>query len=162
MIGSILRWQIVPSFRICTLFLQWFWISLVPSLSHVPLFVTRTLQVQHARLPCPSPTLELVQTHVHPVSDAIQPSHPLSCPSPPSFNLSQHQGLFQWVSSSYQVAKVLKFQLQQQFFQWISRTDFLLRIDWFDLLAVLGTLKSLLQHHNWSSSHVHTWLLEKP
>jgi len=68
---------------------------------------------------------ELVQTHAHWVSDAIQPAHPLSPPSPPAFNLSQHQGLFQWVSSSHQVAKVLEFQLQHQAFQWIFRTDFL-------------------------------------
>ena len=68
---------------------------------------------------------ELTQTHVHWVGNAIQPSHPLSSPSPPTFNLSQHQGLFQWVSSSYQVAKVLEFQLQHQSFQWIFRTDFL-------------------------------------
>jgi len=63
------------------------------------------------------------QTHVHQVGDAIQPSHPLSSPSPPALNLSQHQGLFQWVSSSHQVAKVLEFQLQHQSFQWIPRTD---------------------------------------
>ena len=68
---------------------------------------------------------EPAQTHVHWVSDAIQPSHPLSSPSPPAFNLSQHQGLFQWISSSKQVAKVLEFQLQHQSFQWIFRTDFL-------------------------------------
>ena len=68
--------------------------------------------------------LELAQTHVHWVSGAIQPSHPLSSPSPPAFNLSQHQGLFQWASSSYQVAKVLKLQLQHPF-QWTFRTDFL-------------------------------------
>ena len=61
--------------------------------------------------------LELVQTHVHQVDDAIQPSHPLLPPSPPAFNLSQHQGLFQWVSSSHQVAKVLELQLQHQSFQ---------------------------------------------
>ena len=66
---------------------------------------------------------ELTQTHVHWVSDPIQPSHPLSAPSPSAFNLSQHQCLFQWVSSSQQVAKVLK--LQHQSFQWIFRTDFL-------------------------------------
>ena len=69
--------------------------------------------------------LELTQTHVHWVSDAIQLSHPLSSPSPPTFNLSQHQGLFQWVSSLHQVAKVLEFQLQHQSFQWIFRTDIL-------------------------------------
>ena len=68
--------------------------------------------------------LELIQTHVHWVSDAIQSSHPLSSPSPPAFNLSQHQGLFQWVSSLHQVAKGLELQLQQQFFQWTFRTDF--------------------------------------
>ena len=62
------------------------------------------------------------QTHVHCVSDAIQLSHPLSSPSPPAFNLSQHQGLFQWVSSSHQVAKILVFQLRQSF-QWILRID---------------------------------------
>ena len=67
----------------------------------------------------PEPT----QTHVHHVSDAIQPSHPLSSPSP-AFNLSQHHGLFQWVSSSHQVVKVLEFQLQHQSFQWILSTDF--------------------------------------
>ena len=66
--------------------------------------------------------LELPQTHVHRVGDAIQPSHPLSSPSPPAFNLSQHQGLFQWVSSSHEVAKVLE--LQHQSFQWIFRADF--------------------------------------
>ena len=67
--------------------------------------------------------LEFAQTHVHRVGDAIQPSNPLSSPSPPAFNLSQHQGLFQWVDSSYQVAKVLEFQLQHQSFQRIFRTD---------------------------------------
>ena len=66
---------------------------------------------------------EFTQTHVHWVSDAIQPSHPLSSPSPPAFNLSQHQSLFKWVNSSHQVAKVLEF--QHQSFQWIFRTDFL-------------------------------------
>ena len=68
---------------------------------------------------------EFTQTHVHWVGDAIQPSHPLSSLSPPTFNLCQHQGLFQWVSSSHLVAKVLEFQLQHQCFQWIFRTDFL-------------------------------------
>ena len=65
---------------------------------------------------------EFTQTHVHWVGNAIQPRHPLSSPSPPTFNLSQHQGVFQWVSSSYQVAKILEFQLQHQSFQWTPRT----------------------------------------
>ena len=69
----------------------------------------------------------------------------------PAFNLSQHQGLFQWVSSSHQVAKVLEFQLQHQSFRWMCRTDFF-RTGCFDLLAVLGTLKSLLQHHSSKAS----------
>ena len=68
---------------------------------------------------------ELTQTHVHWVSDAIQPPHSLSSPSPPTFNLSQLQGLFKWVSSSHQVTKVLDLQLQHQSFQWIFRTYFL-------------------------------------
>ena len=76
-------------------------------------------------LPVHHQLLELTQTHVHWVSDAIQPSHPLSSPSPPALNLSQHQGLFKWVSSSHQVAKVLEFQLQHQSFQWTPRTDLL-------------------------------------
>ena len=66
----------------------------------------------HHKLP------ELTQTHVHRVGDAIQPSHSLSSPSPPASNLSQHQGLFQWVNSSHEVPKVLEFQLQHQSFQW--------------------------------------------
>ena len=68
---------------------------------------------------------EFTQTHVHGVSDAIQPSHPLSSPSPPAPNSSQHQGLFQWVNTSFEVAKVLEFQLQHQSFQWTPRTDLL-------------------------------------
>ena len=70
---------------------------------------------------------EFTQTHVHRVGGAIQPCHPLSSPSPLAFNLPQHQGLFQWVSSLHQVAKVLKLQLQHQS-RWIFRTDFL--SDW--------------------------------
>ena len=90
---------------------------------------------------------EFTQTYVHRVSDAIQASHPLSSPSPPASNPSQHQGLFQWVNSSHEVAEVLEFQPQHQSFQWTPRTD-LFRMDWLDLLAVQGTLKSLLQHHS--------------
>ena len=74
-------------------------------------------------LPVHHQLLESTQTHVHWVGDAIQPSHPLSSPSPPALNLSQHQGLFKWVSSSHQVAKVLDFQLQNQSYQWTPRTD---------------------------------------
>ena len=68
---------------------------------------------------------ELAQTHVHRVGDAIQPSHPLSSPSPPAFNLSQHLGLFKWVSSSHEVAKVLEFQLQHCSLQRNPRAELL-------------------------------------
>ena len=85
----------------------------------------------------PEPT----QTHVHRVGDAIQPSHPLLSPSPPAFSLSQHQGLFQLVDSSHQVAKVLELQLQHQSFQWIFRM-ISFRMDWLDLLAVQRTQES--------------------
>ena len=71
----------------------------------------------HHRLP------EFTQTHAHLVGDAIQPSHPLLSPSPPAPNPSQHQGLFQWVNSLHEVAKVLEFQLQHRSFQWTPRTD---------------------------------------
>ena len=76
-------------------------------------------------LPVHHQLLESTQTHVHRVGDAIKPSHPLLSPSPPALNLPQHQGLFKWVSSSHQVAKVLEFQLQHQSFQWTPRTDLL-------------------------------------
>ena len=101
-------------------------------------------ELQHARPPCPSPTPG-VYSNSCPLSWWCHPS-----PSP-TFNLSQHQRLFKWVSSSHQVAKVLEFQLQHRSFQWIFRTDFL-RMDWLDLLAVQGTLKSLLQQHSSKAS----------
>ena len=94
---------------------------------------------------------ELTQTHVNRAGDAIQPSHPLSTPSPPAFNLSQYQGLFQWVGSSHQVAKSIEVSASDQSFQWIFRL-ISFRIDWLDLLAVQGTLKSLLQHHSSKAS----------
>ena len=83
----------------------------------------RPHEPQHARLPVHHQLPEFTQTHVHWVGDAIQPSHPLLSPSSPAFNLSQHQGLFQWISSLHQVAKTLEFQLQHQSFQWTPRTD---------------------------------------
>ena len=85
----------------------------------------RRQECQHARPPCPSPTPGVTQTHVHRVSDAIQPSHPLSSPSPPAPNPSQHQRLFQWVNSSHEVAKILEFQLQHHSFQRNPRADLL-------------------------------------
>ena len=94
---------------------------------------------------------EFTQTHVHRVSDAIQPSHPLSSPSPPAPDPSQHQGLFQWVNSLHEVAKYWSFSFN------ISPSNehsgpISFRMDWLDLLAVQGTLKSLLQHHSSKAS----------
>ena len=94
---------------------------------------------------------ESTQTHVHWVGDAIQPSHPLSSPSPPALNLSQHHGLFKWVGSSHQVAKVLELQLSiSPFNEHPGLISF--RMDWLDLLAVQGALKSLIQHHSSKAS----------
>ena len=94
--------------------------------------------------------LDYTQTHVHWVSDDIQPSNPLSSPSSPAFNLSQHRGLFKWVSSSHQVARVLEFQLQHPSSEYSGLISF--RMDWLDLLEVQGTLQSLLQHHSSKAS----------
>ena len=101
----------------------WWMLSSV-QLSHVWLFATPWTATHQASLVYHQ-LPELAQTHVHRVSDAIQPSHRLSSTSSPAFNLSQHEGLFQRVSSSHQGAKVLEPQLQHQYFQWIFRTDFL-------------------------------------
>ena len=118
--------------------------------------------------------LELAQTHVHWVSDAIQPPHPLSSPSPPAFNLSQHQGLFQWVSSLHQVAKatgasalapVLPTNIQDRFH--LGLTD-LISKESNGLSRVFSNIT--VQKHQffaaqlslWSNSHIHTWLLQKP
>ena len=110
-----------------------------PGLQHMPGFPA------HHQLP------ELAQTHVHQVHNAIQPSHPLSSPSPPAFNPSQNQGLFQTVGSLHQMAKVLELQLQHE-----SSSEYSglisFRVDWIDFLAVQGTLKSLLQHQNLKAS----------
>ena len=97
---------------------------IVSSVAQLCLTLCNPMDCNTPGLPVHQQLLEFTQTNVHWVSDAIQPSHFLSSPSPPTLNLSQHQGLFRWVSS-HQVAKVLEFQLQHQSFQWIFRTDFL-------------------------------------
>ena len=145
--------------------------------------VSNFLQPQHATLvhslDCSMPgfhvhykLLELTQTHVHRVSDAIQPSHPLSSPSSPSFNLSQHQGLFQWVSSSHQVSKVLEFHSISPSNEYSGLISF--RIDRLDLLQCKELSRVFsnitVQKHQFfsaqlssqSNSHIHTWPLEKP
>ena len=94
---------------------------------------------------------ELAQTHVHWASEAIQPPHPLSSPFPPALNLSHCQGLFQWLGSSHQVAKVVELELQLQSFPWIFKVDFL--SDWLVCSpCIQGTPESLLQHYSFKAS----------
>ena len=93
--------------------------------SCVQLFATPWTTACQPGFPVHHQLLRLAQTPVHWISDAIQPSHPLSSPSPPALNLAQHQGLFQWVNSSHHVAKLLELHLQHQSFQQIFRNDFL-------------------------------------
>ena len=122
---------------------------------------------------------ELAQTHVYWVGDAIQPSHPLSSSSPPALNLSQHQGLFKWVSSSHQLAKVLDFSISPS-----NEYSGLISLGWTGWISLQSKGLSRVFSKNkkgvfsrttiwkhqffctqpslWSNSHIHTWLLEKP
>jgi len=129
--------------RYCMIKLLSIWLSSKDVLYKIAICTTLHISVQYSSVAqlcltlcdpmnCRSPGLpvhhqlpEFTQTHVHRVSDAIQPSHPLSSPSSPDPNPSQHQSLFQWVNSSHEVAKVLEFPLQHQSFQWTPRTDLL-------------------------------------
>ena len=130
--------------------------------------------LQHARLPCHSPILELAQTHVHWVGDAIQPSYPLSSPFPPAFNLSQHQGFFpiNWLFTSgghrtgaSASASVLPMNIQDWFPLWLTG---LISLESKALSRVFSN--TIVQRHQffgtqpslWPNSHIHTWLLEKP
>ena len=99
--------------------------SSVQSLSRVRLFATPWTAAHQASLSITNSRTLLKLMSIMWVMPSNQPSHPLLSLSPSTFNLSQHQGLFQWVGSLHQVAKVLEFQLQRQSFQWIFRTDFL-------------------------------------
>ena len=106
--------------------------------------------LQHARLPCPSPTPGAYSNSC-PLSQWCHPTISSSVvPFSSCLHLSQHQGLFSWVSSSHHVAKVLEFQLQHQSSEYSGLISF--KIDWLDLFAVQGTLKSLLQHHSSKAS----------
>ena len=125
-------------------------ISSVQWLSHGSLFVTPWTAACQAALSITN-SRSLLKLMSIAISDAIQPSHPLSSPSPPAFNPSQHQYLFQWVHSSHKAAKVLEFQLQHQSSnEYSGLISF--RMDWLDLLAVQGALKSHLQHHSSKAS----------
>ena len=117
---------------------------------------------------------EFTQTPVHQVSDAIQPSHPLSSPSPPAPNPSQHQSLFQWVNSSHEMAKVLEFQLQYFFFP--KKSQDWSPLEWIGWISLKSKgcarvfSNTTVQKHQFfgtqlssqSNSHIHTWPLEKP
>ena len=129
---------------------------------------------QHARPPCPSPTPEVHPNPCQWLSDAIQPSHPLLSPSPPAFNLSQHQGLFQWVSSSHQVAKVLGVSASTSVLP--MNTQDLSPLGWTGWISLQSKglsrvfSNTTIQKHQFfgaqpssqSNSHLYTWLLEKP
>ena len=135
---------LTPSHKCAQMLINW--LSSVQLLSHVRLCdpvncSTPGLPVHH-QLP------EFTQTHFHRVGDAIQPSHPLSSPFPPAPSPSQHRSLFQWVNCSHEVAKVLELVApSKEYPELIS-----FRMDWLDLLAIQGTLKSLLQHHSSKAS----------
>ena len=123
--------------------------SSVQLLSRVRLFVTPWTAAHQA---CLSFTNSRSLLKLMSIESVMPSNHLILCPpSPPAFNLSQHQRVFQWVSSSNQVAKVLEFQLQHQSFnEYSGLVSF--RMNWFDLFAVQGTLKSLLQHHSSKAS----------
>ena len=137
----------------CTLKVSWYMFTTHRLYIYMFSSVAQSCPILCDPMDCRTPGLpvhhqlpELTKTHVHCESDANQPSHPLSSPSPSAFNLSQHQGLFKWVNSSHQVAKVLE--IQHQSFQYSGLVSF--RMDWLDLLAVQGT--GLLQHHSSKAS----------
>ena len=125
-------------------------------------------------LPVHHQFLEFTQTHIHRVSDAIQPSHPLSSPSPPAPKPSQYQSLFQWVSFSNEVARVLEFQLQHHWLQRNPRADLLQNGLVGSPCSPRGLSRvfsnTTIQKHQYfgtqpssqSNSHIHTWPLEKP
>ena len=133
----------------CSLGWNCFLIVVVQSLSHIQLFATPWTAAHQAPLSITIP--EFAQTQVYWVSDAIQPSHPLSSPSSLALNLSQNQGLFQWVILHVRWTEYWSFSFSispsSEYFGFIS-----FKIDWFDLFSVQGTLKSLLQHHSWKAS----------
>ena len=113
----------------------------------------RPHEPQHARPPVHHQLPESTQTHVHWVGDAIQPPHPLSSPSPPAPNPSQHQGLFQWVSSALHIRWPEFWSFNFNISPSNEQPGLIsFRMDWLDLLSVQGTLKSLLQHHSSKAS----------
>ena len=131
LLGNVLPWLQTLHFVFITP--GWLWISdmhigklsIFSSVAQSCLTFCNLVDYNTPGFPVHHQVPKFTQAHVHWVGGAIQPFHPLSSPSRPAFSLSQHQGLFKWVSSSHQVAKVLEFQLWHQSFQWIFRTDLL-------------------------------------
>ena len=142
-------------------------------------------ELQHARRPVQHQLLEFTQTHIHRVGDAIQPSHPLSSPSPPTSNPSQHQSLFQWVNSSHEVAKVLESTPRMRWPKYWSFSFSIIPskehpgwspLEWTGWISLQSKglarvfSNTTVQKHQFfsaqlssqSNSHIHTWLLEKP
>ena len=146
--------------QLSSLILESLFMNILEHINHLSQFshsvVSDSLRphgLQHTRLPCPSSTAGACWDSCLSSRDAIQPSHPLLSPSPPAFNLSQHQGLFQWLISLHQVAKVLGFQLHHQSLsEYSGLISF--RTDWLELFVVQGNLKSLLQHHSSKASNL--------
>ena len=154
--------------------------NIVPQLSSVQLLSPQLCPTFCRPMNCSTPGLpvhhqlpEFSPTHIHRVDDAIQPSHPLSSPSPPVPNPSQHQSLFQWVNSLHEVAKALEFQPQHQSFQRTPNRSPLGWTGWISLQSkTLSRIFSntTVQKHQFfsaqlssqSNSHIHTWLVEKP
>ena len=130
-----LKLVLCPKFQIIIYLCKWCYrndyysatfIYLTFSIQFSHAFVSDSLRPHGLQTPgLPVQLPELTQTHVHWVGEAIQLSHPVLSPYPPVLNLSQHQGLFKWVSYLHKMAKVLEFQLQHQSLQWILKTDFL-------------------------------------
>ena len=144
--GDIVKFNICEK-NLSQLFLYFMYqFSSVQSLSRVRLLVTPWITALQASLSI-TKSWSLPKLNVHRVGDAIQPSHPLSSPSPPSLNLSQHQGQMSQLFASG--GQSLELQFQRQYFQWKFSVD---PIDRFDLLAAQWSLKSLFQHHNSKAS----------
>ena len=161
-------------------FLSWFCLvacTLLPQFSSVAqscLTLCNPMDCSMPGFPVHHQLPELAQIHVHWISDAIQPSHLLLSPSPPAFNLSQHQGLFHWVSSLHQVAKNIGASASASVLPMNIQSWFLLRLT--SLISLQSKVLSrvfsntTVQKHQffstqvflWPNSHIHTWLLEKP
>ena len=122
MVVSFLPFVLLPQLNSLKYIIKWFQFS---SVSQSCLTLCDPMNHSTSGLPVHHHLPEFTQTHVHRVSDAIQPSHHLSSPSPPSPNPSQHQSLFQWVNSSHEVAKVLEFQVQHHSLKRNPRADLL-------------------------------------